>query len=141
MVKRPPNAGRLSRREWTVGALGLSAAEVASAWQHAHDAVSAATPPRFEALDTPLARDIEALAAQIIPSDGTPGAREAGVIYFIDRALHTWEADKLEAYRKGMYEVQLVRKELFPGSASVASLRADQAKGLVAMIEKMEFFE
>ncbi len=33
------------------------------------------------------AEDLEAVAAQIIPSDETPGAREAGVIHFIDTAV------------------------------------------------------
>ena len=36
-----------------------------------------------------MAAEIEAIAARIIPSDATPGAREAGVVYFIDRALST----------------------------------------------------
>ena len=34
----------------------------------------------------------ETTDAQIVPSDDTPGAREAGVIYFIDRALATFLA-------------------------------------------------
>lgn len=33
------------------------------------------------------ARDIEAVSAQIIPTDANPGAREAGVVYFIDESL------------------------------------------------------
>ena len=30
------------------------------------------------------ARDVEAIASQIVPSGDTPGAREAGAVYFID---------------------------------------------------------
>ena len=44
---------------------------------------------------------MEALASLIIPSGSTPGAREAGVIYFIDKALATFDRDKREAYRQG----------------------------------------
>ena len=43
----------------------------------------------FSHLDAGLAADLAAIAAQIIPGDDTPGAEEAGVIYFIDGALDT----------------------------------------------------
>ena len=36
------------------------------------------------------AAEVEAMAAQIIPTDETPGAREAQVVNFIDRALVTF---------------------------------------------------
>ena len=36
------------------------------------------------------AAEIEAMTAQIIPTDETPGAREARCVYFIDRALATF---------------------------------------------------
>lgn len=41
----------------------------------------------FEHLDAATAADLEAMAARIIPSDDTPGAREAGVIHFMDQAF------------------------------------------------------
>ena len=47
-----------------------------------------------------------ALAAQILPSDDGPGADEAGVIYFIDGALTTFDADQRGVYRSGMTEIQ-----------------------------------
>ena len=48
-------------------------------------------------LTTSDAADVDAIAAQIAPSDGTPGDREVGVVYFIHRALgelffHPWPA-------------------------------------------------
>ena len=70
-----------------------------------------------------MAREIEALAAQIIPSTDGPGAHEAGVVYFIDRALKSFAADTLDQYRAGMAELQRKRKELFPASTSIASSR------------------
>lgn len=98
-------------------------------------------PVRYEYLDPAAAREIEALAAQIIPSDGTPGAREAGVIRFIDHVLATWDSDKREIYRRGLEAAQQKRGELFPQSASVTALDDAQARQLVAAIEKTEFFE
>ncbi len=47
----------------------------------------------LEHLAPDLAADLAAIAERILPSDETPGAREAGVIYFIDRALGTFAAD------------------------------------------------
>lgn len=43
----------------------------------------------FTHLTGPVATDLAAIAAQIIPTDETPGAEQAGVIYFIDGALDT----------------------------------------------------
>ena len=88
-----------------------------------------------------MAREIEALAAQIIPSTDGPGAHEAGVVYFIDRALKTFAADTLDQYRAGMAELQRKRKELFPASTSIASLTDEQQKNLMRSIETTDFFD
>jgi gluconate 2-dehydrogenase gamma chain len=133
----------LSRRDW----LGLAPAALASLWpqiaaaqHHAHRAATSGAPPALTVLDPAMAAEIESLAAQIIPSDGAPGAREAGVIYFIDRALATFEKDKVERYRKGLAEVHARRAELFPGSRTIAALTAEQQIALLQAIEKSEFF-
>ena len=62
-------------------------AEVAHAMDEAHAASQAARDAKTSFLSAAEAADVEAVAAQIIPTDDTPGAREAGVVYFIDRAL------------------------------------------------------
>ena len=41
----------------------------------------------FETLGPSEARDFAAIAARILPTTDTPGATEAGVIHFIDRAF------------------------------------------------------
>jgi len=56
----------------------------------------------FKILQPDEAADLEAICAQIIPSDGTPGAREAGVIYFIDGAMAAMFAGMLPDLRKGL---------------------------------------
>jgi gluconate 2-dehydrogenase gamma chain len=116
-------------------------AEIASAHEHARTASRSTTPPPFETLDAVTAAEIEAIAAQIIPSSGGPGAREAGVIFFIDRALSTFESDKRDVYRDGMAQAQQRRKELFPDSAKIASLTNEQQITLAHAIEHSEFFE
>ena len=114
--------------------------EVLAAQQHAHNAVNAPTTP-FEILDASTAAEIDALAAQIIPSTGGPGAREAGVIYFIDRALSTFARGDREAYRAGIAQFQQKRKELFPDSTAIASLTPEQQIALIRTMETSAFFE
>lgn len=115
--------------------------DIAAAQQHAHEAVTSNPRPAFGYFDARSAAEIDAMASQIIPSDDTPGAREAGVIYFIDRALATFDRDKRAAYQAGLAAVQAKRKELFPQSESIASLAPAQQIALLHAIEKSEFFE
>jgi gluconate 2-dehydrogenase gamma chain len=114
--------------------------EILAAQKHARTAAGP-PPAHFETLDADTAKEIEAIAAQIIPSTGGPGAREAGVIYFIDRALSTFAADDRETYRSGMAQLQQKRQELFPKSTSIASLTGQQQISLIRQVETSSFFE
>ncbi len=114
-------------------------ADVAMAQQHAHDAK--ASKAAFRYLKPADAAEIEAIAAQIIPSDGTPGAREAGCIYFIDRALETFDKDKRVIYASGLVEAQQKRAGLFPQSRTIAALDNAQAIALLKALEETEFFK
>ena len=97
--------------------------------------------PRFAWFDPATAAEIKALAAQIIPDDDTPGAEQAGVIWFIDRALAGHDSDKQELYKRGLAETQAKRAEMFAGSTRIASLTAEQQIALLKAIEKTEFFQ
>jgi gluconate 2-dehydrogenase gamma chain len=119
--------------------LGLSAGTL-EALQHAHKQVQAGS-REFTYLEPAVAADLEALASAIIPSDETPGAKEAGVIFFIDRALATFDRDKRGLYRDGLAAAQQRRRELFPQSSSLAGLSATECEQLVKSIETTEFFE
>jgi gluconate 2-dehydrogenase gamma chain len=131
-----------TRRSWVINSLGIAvAADVAAAWQVAHDAVHSEPPATFTSLRAVDARDIEAITAQIIPSDESPGAREAGVIYFVDQALGSWEADKRSAYRRGLRDVRRLNKKMFPTSTNIASLEDAQVRQLITAFENTEFFE
>jgi gluconate 2-dehydrogenase gamma chain len=135
---------QMSRRLWLGASSALLTthwAEVLDAQEHAHEAMRSVKPVSLSTLNAEEAKEIEAIASQIIPSDGSPGAREAGVIYFIDRALATFDQDKRALYTRGLDETQSKRAELFPGSKSIAALRADEQIRLLHDIEKTEFFE
>lgn len=63
------------------------------------------------------------------------------MIYFIDRALSTFDTGKREAYQKGMQDVNELRKKMFPNYASIAALAREQQIELIRGIETSEFFE
>jgi Gluconate 2-dehydrogenase subunit 3 len=130
-----------TRRQWLSACLAIAAwPDVLTAQQHAHSEARSPT-PHFEALDVGTAGEIEAIAAQIIPSSGGPGAREADVIHFIDRALSTFASGDVETYRAGMAQFQQKRRELFPNSTSIATLTDQQQGTLIRAVEASDFFE
>jgi gluconate 2-dehydrogenase gamma chain len=130
-----------TRRRILELALATHAVAIAEAQQHAHRSAQADAHPKLQSLSKEEAREVSALASLIIPSGSTPGAREAGVIYFIDAALATFDRRKREAYRRGLSMAQARREELFPGSTGIASLKAGDQLRLAGAIEHTEFFE
>lgn len=82
-----------SRRSFLAQASGaVGSGWLAAQWPLFMAAATAACQRReadtgFAHLAKPLADTLEAVAEQIIPSDDTPGAREAGVTWFIDQLL------------------------------------------------------
>lgn len=63
---------------------------------------AAATAPAYLTLGVEEAAELEALAARILPTTDTPGAREAGVIHFFDTVLGGPMADMLAPLRGGL---------------------------------------
>src|SRR5688572_13484464 len=66
--------------------------------------------------------EVEAMAAQIIPTDETPGAREARVVHFIDRALVTFESYRQEEYTNGLAELEEQTRSRFPSATRFSQL-------------------
>jgi gluconate 2-dehydrogenase gamma chain len=118
----------------------ISQADLLAIHQHAHQAV-AAQPGRFLVFTPEQAAEVAAIAAEIIPTDTTPGATEAQVVYFIDRGLSTFHSKAVPMYVDGLKTVLQKTQELFPQATRFSALeRADRLKVLTA-IEKTEFFE
>src|ERR1700721_1810595 len=72
--------------------LGTHWSAIAAAAHHAEEMAGAPTPVGFQFFSPSEADDVGAIAAQIVPSGATPGAREAHAAYFTDRALSTFFA-------------------------------------------------
>jgi gluconate 2-dehydrogenase gamma chain len=130
----PTMINELSRRAFLLRAgTGISAAWISANWpallsaaRHAHEAAQAAKPPKLEFFTPEQATEIDAISARIIPTDELPGAREAGVLYFIDRGLATFSADDQKTYREGLPELQARVTEMFSNAAKFSSLTPQQ---------------
>jgi gluconate 2-dehydrogenase gamma chain len=59
------------------------------------------------------AATVDAICEQIIPADNNPGARQAGVVHFIDRQLTRHYRKHQEAYRKGIAGVESASRDRF----------------------------
>lgn len=138
-----------SRRQFLSRSLaGVSSAwltanwpEILAAHEHARHAAQSDPPAKLEFFTPEQVIEVEAVAAQVIPTDDTPGAREARVIYFIDRALSTFDRDKQDLYSKGLRELQQKCAEFSPAVGSFSKLSSAQQIELLKSIEKGEFFE
>jgi len=90
------SAGAFTGSTW----LRIGAPAIASLTQAACSAKEKGAP--FAVLREDEADDFAAMAARIIPTTDTPGANEAGVIYFIDRAFAKEQSWSLQAARDGL---------------------------------------
>jgi Gluconate 2-dehydrogenase subunit 3 len=121
---------------------GISAALVAAHWPemlaaatHARQAAQSATPHKFDFFTPEEAVEIEAISARIISTDDTPGAREAGVIYFIDRALMTFASGDQQKYREGLPELQNALREKFPDVQKFSAATTEQQDELLQTMD------
>lgn len=103
----------------------------------------AASPQRAttSVLTAPQAEVVDALTSRIIPSvDGRPGAREAGVLFFIDRALATFNASQRQGYVDGVAQLNRRAAAMSPG-ASFSALAPAQQDDIIREIEQTPFFQ
>jgi hypothetical protein len=137
-----------SRRQFLIESVaGLGGAWVAAnyagiieAQAFVQQAASTGQPIKLAFFTEAQAAEVDAMAAQIIPSDSTPGAREARVLNFIDRALTTFEKDEQQAYVKGLQDLDAQTKKLFPSASRFSALSSDQQIQVLTAMEKTPFF-
>ncbi len=141
----------LSRREFLVGMSAVSAVWLSGAIAcrdsappnadtHEPDANSAEQPAGFVHFAPDDAADVEAIAARIFPTDDTPGAREAGVVYFIDRSMTTFAVDQADFFAVGLRDLNAAVANAHAGVARFAQLGDAQQDAMLRTIEGGEFF-
>jgi len=126
----------------TIGGVWLAAAlgEIASG-----AVLSCAPPDRsggWHTFTDPDAAVVDAIAALIIPTDEAPGAREAGVVQFIDRSLGTFAKDQQQLFVTGLADLKARVRAAHPGVDAFVELGAAQQTALLQELEssKSEFF-
>lgn len=132
----------LSRRNF-VAALGTGAAAVwitaeardlLAAGARAAAAAKAKVP--FKVLTADQAADLDAATSRIVPSDSTPGAREANVVRFIDESLATWAKGQRDDVNKLIAELRRLAAEKHKGAKSFAALTPAEQDAVIGTMEK-----
>lgn len=139
-------ANHLSRRDFLASSaslakgslLVLSAPAILTACREASE--SAQTEAAFKVFSNEEAAELTAIAARIIPSDETPGATEAGVIYFLDNIFGQPQREpQLVMLRDGLRELGF-QVATQTGAAYFSELTAAQQDELLRENENTPFF-
>lgn len=131
-----------SRRKFIVASMtGLSATWVAANWSSAVQAADMANGTPMTFFTPTQAADVEAMAAQIIPTTDTPGAKEAKAVVFIDLALVTFAKDSADVYTKGLADLTTKSRAVNANVDGFAGLTSAQQIQILTSIEKTPFFQ
>lgn len=139
----------VSRRAFLAASCGAFASawlaadpdELRASLAHAARACQAAHPPAWEFFTPDQAADVDAIAAQIIPTDDLPGAREAGAVYFTDHSLATWAQNQREAVSRGLDDLNRQANHRWPGAGRFAVLSSERQIELLHAVEQTPFFQ
>jgi hypothetical protein len=138
----------LARRTFLKAAVAAGAAwatvdllDVEDALAFAGQQASASAEAQTRTLTPAQAEVVSALAARILPAvDGRPGAREAGAVYFIDRALATFNTAQRPVYVEGIADLNR-RAQAKVSGAGFAALSTTQQDEIIRDIEATPFFQ
>ena len=116
--------------------------EIEEALAFASQQTSATLAAQTRALTPAQAEVVSALTSRILPAvDGRPGAREAGALAFIDRALATFNAAQRPLYTEGLADLNRRTQAKVSGVAGFAALAPDQQDEVIREIETTPFFQ
>jgi len=138
--------GNISRRQFLQSASGLSGATCLKLMSPALITITQAactakqqTSP-FRVLGAREADDFTAIAARIIPTTDTPGATEAGVIYFFDNAFSADMSEQLDAARAGLAAFNAALTDAHSGISALNELSEDAQDAFLKTQESSDFF-
>ena len=142
------NDGSGSRRDFlrasggVLGAawVGLNWPALARAAAHAHEVAAGNADHTFHVLSPEQARDVAAIASQIVPSGDTPGAREAGVVYFVDHVHAGIFARDAPEFLAGLTAFQKAYSDANPGAGQFADASPAGQLAYLKTVETTPFF-
>lgn len=99
---------------------------------------AAATPvdAPYEYLNAEQVRLLDAVTAQLVPTDDTPGAREAHVVRFIDHALATFLKGRQEAFAGALKSLEAFATEWGTGGVPFLQRLAGDQIAILTDFEK-----
>jgi gluconate 2-dehydrogenase gamma chain len=115
-------------------------ADLAASLAHGAHAAAGGQQPALAVLTTEQAADLDAITAQIIPTDAQPGAREAGVVHFIDHSLATWGQDQRVPTLAGLAEFNGLVGQRHPGKR-FSQLTGEEQIAFLGANEQHGFFQ
>ncbi len=113
---------------------------IVAAEEYVLEAAESGQLDKFAFFTAEQAVEVEEMTAQIIPTDDTPGAREARVVSFIDRALVTFERGRQGDYTQGLIDLAAQTKQHFGHADKFSELTFDQQIQVLTAIERTPFF-
>ncbi|HVP54359.1 MAG TPA: gluconate 2-dehydrogenase subunit 3 family protein [Candidatus Eisenbacteria bacterium] len=115
---------------------GLTPELLAQAHEHAKTAPRNLEGQPFRYFTAQQAADYEAFASQIIPTDETPGAKEANVVRFVDFALSEIEPQNKTDFANALKALNEQARKTAPQEASFAALTSAQQVETMKAMEK-----
>ncbi len=94
----------------------------------------------FENITAVEAREIIAIAARILPTTDTPGATEAGAVYFFDKAFGSFLSEATGPSRALLAEFQSGIAAAFPGAQVFSDLSESDQDTYLTSMENTPFF-
>jgi gluconate 2-dehydrogenase gamma chain len=108
---------------------------------HAHAQSAAAGGSKsFRFFSAHQAADFDAFSAQIIPTDDTPGAREANVVHFTDYVLSVFDRDQQTPMKDAFKALHEQAAKTLPGATSFAALTSAQQIEVMKAMETTPAF-
>jgi len=122
--------GRVTRRKFLEMGLAATAAGTMASCSRSGGG------PYLRFFSAAEARTVDAICEQIIPSDKDPGARQAGVVHFLDLQLTRHYRKHQEAYRKGITGVESASRDRF--GKGFAELSGEQQIELLKQVSTQD---
>ncbi len=94
----------------------------------------------FKSLSAAEADAFAAIAARIIPTTDTPGATEAGIIYFFDNAFADFMSELHDSAREGLAEFNAALADAHGGTSSLRDLSEADQDAFLRTQENSDFF-
>jgi len=131
----------VNRREFVFGPTGIAT----STWLATHlselraiaaYAGSIAPGEPYEFFTPEQAREFDAISAQIVPTDDTPGAREAHVVRFVDRYAATIGKAAQPGWQRAFSDLGDAVAKKTPGNRSFAALSDAEQIAFLTVLEQ-----